>query len=78
MKPLITALTLSLGLGAANMTQAALVDRGGGLIYDQDLNITWLADANYAKTSGYDPYGFMNWSRAMTWAENLSYGGYTD
>ena len=29
-----------------------LIDRGGGLIYDTELNITWLQDANYAFTSG--------------------------
>ena len=78
MKSLITALTLSLGLVAATAAQAALVDRGGGLIYDTDLNITWLADANYAQTSGFDADGRMDWSTAMTWAGNLSYGGYTD
>ena len=27
---------------------ATLIDRGGGLIYDTDLDITWLQDANYA------------------------------
>jgi hypothetical protein len=54
--------------------QAALIDRGGGLIYDTDLNVTWLQDANYAKTSGYDPYdGAMTWDEATTWAANLSY-----
>lgn len=60
----------SLVSGAA---QAALVDRGGGLIYDTDLNVTWLQDANYAKTSGYDADGRMNWDQATTWAANLSY-----
>ena len=30
---------------------AALWDRGGGLIYDDVFDITWLQDANYAKTS---------------------------
>jgi len=25
--------------------QASLIDRGGGLIYDTNLNVTWLADA---------------------------------
>lgn len=54
-------------------TGAALIDRGGGLIYDTDQNITWLADANYARTSGYDANGSMDWSQAMTWAANLSY-----
>lgn len=45
---------------------ADLIDRGGGLIYDTDLNITWLQNA--------DLYGYaMMWDRAMTWADNLSY-----
>ena len=48
---------------------AALIDRGafndgfGGsvhLIYDTDLNITWLGDANFAQTSGVDADGKMN------------------
>lgn len=53
--------------------QAALIDRGGGLIYDDVLNITWLQDANYAKTSGYDASGKMNWQDAVAWAANLTY-----
>ena len=68
------AYTLAVSMSA----NAALVDRGGGLIYDTDLNITWLADANYAMTSGFDADGAMTWSTAMTWAADLSYGGYTD
>ena len=60
----------SLVSGAA---QATLIDRGGGLIYDDQLNVTWLQDANYAKTSGYDDDGRMTWNDAMTWAANLSY-----
>ncbi len=69
---LLTALTLSAG------AQATLIDRGGGLIYDSVLNITWLQDANYAKTSGYDADGLMNWDQAKTWATNLVYAGYND
>jgi hypothetical protein len=68
---LIASTLLAAGLSGA--AQAALVDRGGGLIYDTDLNVTWLANANYAKTSGYDADGLMTWSRAVTWAANLSY-----
>lgn len=41
--------------------------------YDTVLNITWLADANYAQTSGYDVDGAMNWAAANTWAANLSF-----
>jgi hypothetical protein len=29
-------------------------------------------------TSGFDADGLMTWSDAMSWAGNLSYGGYTD
>ena len=57
---------------------AALYDRGNGLIYDDVLDITWLQDANYAQTSGYDSDGRMNWSQANAWAAQLSYGGYDD
>jgi len=58
---------------SSGVAQAALFDRGGGLIYDDVLSITWLQDANYAKTSGYDTDGLMNWSEANTWAAGLSY-----
>lgn len=54
-------------------TQAALINRGGGLIYDDVLNITWLQDASYAKTSGYDSDGQMDWYQATTWADSLTY-----
>lgn len=66
------------GVLVSGAAQAALMDRGGGLLYDDVLNITWLQDANYAKTSGYDADGRMNWSVAKTWADNLSFGGYDD
>ena len=38
----------------SNTVRAELIDRGNGLIYDTVLDITWLQDANYASTSGYD------------------------
>ena len=72
---------------------AALYDRGNGLIYDDVLDITWLQDANYAYTSGYaatnangeyytstniQADGRMGWDAAKTWADQLSYGGYDD
>jgi len=62
----------------SGVAQAALIDRGGGLVYDDVLNITWLQDANYAKTSGYDSDGRMNWGETNAWAAALSYGGYDD
>lgn len=75
-KPLLLALLVGSALSGA--AQATLIDRGGGLIYDDVLNLTWLRDANYARTSGYDADGLMNWADANTWAANLSYGGYSD
>jgi hypothetical protein len=65
-------------LGLTVTTNATLIDRGGGMIYDTDLNITWLQDASYAETSGYNPYGHMDWGLAVQWADNLVYQGYDD
>lgn len=58
--------------------QATLINRGNGLIYDSAQNLTWLQDANYAKTSGYDSDGLMSWNAATAWAADLSYQGYND
>ncbi|MFH1869378.1 MAG: PEP-CTERM sorting domain-containing protein [Pseudomonadota bacterium] len=72
MRRTVLAATTALIL-ASGGTQAALHDRGGGLLYDDVLNVTWLQDANYAKTSGYDADGRMNWNAANTWAADLVY-----
>ena len=63
---------------ASTVVHAALIDRGGGMIYDTDLNITWLQDANYAQTSGYSAGGYMTWAEANAWAAGLSFGGFSD
>lgn len=57
----------------AGPLQADLINRGGGLIYDSDLDVTWLQDANYAQTSGHDADGLMNYVAASDWAANLGY-----
>ncbi|SPD75269.1 exported hypothetical protein [uncultured Desulfobacterium sp.] len=64
---------------------AALIDRGNGLIYDSNQNITWLQDANYAKTSGYGIDGMMYWNdsrwpslSAVPWVDQLEYGDHDD
>lgn len=68
--------TIAAGLLALPaICSAALVDRGGGLLYDDVLNITWLQDANYAKTSDYDADGLMSWASANAWAAQLNFGG---
>ena len=59
-------------------TQAALFDRGGGMIYDDVLDVTWLQDASYAKSSGYDEDGIMDWYMALQWADQLVFAGYDD
>lgn len=69
----LAAILAGVGLLASGAAQATLYDRGGGLIYDDVLKITWLKDANYAKTSGYDADGRMNWGAANAWAAGLSY-----
>lgn len=53
MSPLKTWAAAALALTLAGTAHAALVNRGGGMIYDTTLNLTWLADMNYAFTSGY-------------------------
>jgi len=57
---------------------AGLIDRGNGMIYDTIQDITWLQDANYAKTSGYDDDGKMSWQESMDWATQLTFGGFAD
>jgi hypothetical protein len=77
MKPFLLRLAACLFV-VSSSSHAALYDRGNGLIYDDVLNITWMQDANYAQTSGYDANGRMEWETANTWADQLSYGGYDD
>jgi hypothetical protein len=62
----------------AGSASAAIVDRGGGMLYDDVLRVTWLQDANFARTSGYSVDGRMAWPDAKVWAENLVFGGFSD
>jgi hypothetical protein len=48
----------------------ALNDGSAAFFYDKVLNITWLSDWNVN--------GGTTWGNAMTWAESLSIGGYSD
>jgi len=63
----LLALALLTSAATTGTAQALLVDRGNGLLYDNVLNVTWLQDANYAKTSGYSLSGQMDWAAATTW-----------
>jgi len=66
-----------ISLGMAGSADAALVGRlaatPGGTdyqaYYDEDADLTWLADANAA--------GVMNWVNANNWAANLDIDGVT-
>ncbi len=70
---------------------AGLIDRGSfaytdglgnagtvNLIYDDDFDITWVGDGNFALTTGYDSNGRMKWNAANTWADGLTIGGFAD
>jgi len=78
MRKLILVFTVAMVLGFAGSSQATLFDRGNGMIYDDHFKITWLQDANYAKSSGHDSDGLMNWDQAVYWAGQLVYKGYDD
>ncbi len=60
--------TIFLFFGIFSIASADLLDRGNGLIYDTNLNITF-----YDHT-----YTASNWSDANNWAESLVYAGYDD
>lgn len=56
------------------------LSNGPEAFFDTALNVTWLADANYAKTSKYTEEfrgGRMEWNVAKAWAENLVVGAYS-
>ena len=60
-----------------SFAQAIFIDAGGGMVYDTELDVTWLQDANHAMTSGYDADGLMNWDDSVTWASSLTVGDVT-
>lgn len=94
MKKIKTGAAAAAMLVLSGAAQSALINRGGGMIYDTTANITWLADMNYAYTSGYTANGVeprfavgenviakdgrMGWTAAKDWADSLVYGGYGD
>jgi hypothetical protein len=77
-KNILAGILLAAGFACAPIAQAALEDLGNGVIKDTDLNIEWLADANYSQTSGYNTTGLMTWNAAEKWVDQLNVGGYSD
>ncbi|MBN1805165.1 MAG: DUF1566 domain-containing protein [Sedimentisphaerales bacterium] len=56
-----------------------IYDSGPGLVYDTVTNVTWLMNANYVETTGYDDQlygsntgGKLTWYDAEEWVSNLS------
>ncbi|MFQ5645114.1 MAG: hypothetical protein ACE5FQ_15670, partial [Thiogranum sp.] len=45
--------------------------------YDTMLDITWLADANYANTVGLSFNGRISWAQAFSWTNALNVNGVT-
>lgn len=72
----LTAAIIIANLALVSTAGAELHDRGGGLIYDDVLDVTWLQDAAYQVTinaPNVDANGKMTWQDAMNWTENLVY-----
>jgi hypothetical protein len=62
MRRFVLVVLLTLLMGFSSFTHAALIDNGGGLVYDTDRDITW-----------YVPnLGPMTWSQAVSWIAGLS------
>jgi hypothetical protein len=83
---LLVAVLLMAMIGFTSPASAELYSRANGtMVYDSDLNITWLADANYAATL-YERScgkrgrngGFMDFADAMHFVDGLVYGGFSD
>jgi hypothetical protein len=78
-------------LSLSRPAMAFMIDRGSfayddgagntgfvNLIYDDDFDITWVGDGNFAQTTGFDADGKMDWDTSVAWAGGLTIGGFTD
>jgi hypothetical protein len=81
-RKLIAAMSLCAAVAVPGLSFGALIDRGGGLIYDTDLNITWQADASLAISNtfgvaGINPIsGQMDWFTAQNWLSAMNAANY--
>jgi len=76
-KLILVTLLFSFNVNAALVGRLAVTEGGTDYqaYYDTEADLTWLADANYAMTSGYNVGGRMNWADANAWAAQLTVGG---
>ncbi len=83
---ILLSLFITSGISLTSTVSAELFSRAGGtMIYDSDRDITWLADANYSKTT-YDNTcgksgsidGKMYWHAAKIFVDNMDFAGYDD
>jgi hypothetical protein len=70
LKKTILILGLMAGLLMVGKSQATLIDRGNGLIFDDVNNISWTKDADIS--------GINTWDGQNTFAANLSLAGFDD
>lgn len=71
-------LAAAITLAISSSANAALIERLDGMAYYDDVaDLTWLADAKYAMTSGYDDDGLMSWDQANAWVASLDINGVT-
>ena len=62
-----------MSLLVSGVSHGALIDRGGGLIYDDVLDVTWLQDTRHWVTSGYSTAPQLTFAEALAFAEGLEY-----
>lgn len=67
MKRILAALGALAVMSSAN---AQLQARDGGMVYDPENNVTWLADMTGS--------GRVSWAESVAWADGLTFGGYSD
>lgn len=76
MKSVVMLLVTLLSSLTANAT---FIDRGNGMIYDSEQNLTWLQDFSYALISNPDAGTYhAEFSAASSWVSALNFGGYSD
>ena len=79
MKRLIFVMILFSGFSTSAHAGLIIYNYGPGFVYDTVYDITWLMNANYVETTGYDDLlygtdtgGRLTWYDAVDWVSNLS------